>query len=280
MSASEEKKMPAKDSNPSRMGSVTVMIGRIPILDVEPVIDCGRRPVKAVTGESFEVLATVFREGHEMLGADVILHDPHGSAGPRIRMRELVPWTDRYGAEVTVTSVGAWQFHIEAWGDPFAHWYHDAGIKIPRGQDVELMLAEGALLFDRAMRRAREPMRAVLAAVSARLRDPAIPAADRLAAAADPEVTAIIDAHPLREHLTRSRKIPRRRAQGTGGLRRLVRVLPAVRRGEIRPDGPDGADLGNPSNGGAAARRHCRDGFRRGLPAADSPDRVHRKERP
>jgi len=200
--------MPAKDSKPSRMGSVTVMIGRIPILDVEPVIDCGRRPVKAVTGESFEVLATVFREGHEMLGADVILHDPHGRAGPRIRMRELVPWTDRYGAEVTVTSMGAWQFHIEAWGDPFAHWYHDAGIKIPRGQDVELMLAEGALLFDRATRRAREPMRAVLAAVSARLRDAAIPAADRLAAASDPEVTAIIDAHPLREHLTRSRRFP------------------------------------------------------------------------
>jgi len=45
------------------------VIGRIPILDVQPVLECGRRPAKAVAGETFEVSATIFREGHEMLGA-------------------------------------------------------------------------------------------------------------------------------------------------------------------------------------------------------------------
>ncbi|MHC3475627.1 maltotransferase domain-containing protein, partial [Streptomyces sp. 7R007] len=30
-------------------------IGRIPILDVRPVVHHGRRPAKAVTGESFEI---------------------------------------------------------------------------------------------------------------------------------------------------------------------------------------------------------------------------------
>ncbi|NDU76821.1 DUF3416 domain-containing protein, partial [Actinomadura sp. DSM 109109] len=44
-------------------------LGRIPILDVEPVVGCGRWPAKAVVGESVEVSATVFREGHERLGA-------------------------------------------------------------------------------------------------------------------------------------------------------------------------------------------------------------------
>ncbi len=197
----------AEEKKPPKMGSFTGMIGRIPILDVEPVIDCGRRPVKAVAGESFEVSATVIREGHEMLGADVVLQDPGGAAAARIRMRGLAPGTDRYGGEVTVTSVGAWQFYVEAWGDPIAHWYHDAGIKIPRGQDVELMLAEGALLFDRAARRIG-PGGHLLAAVAARLRDLAIPAADRLAAATDQEITALVYDYPLREHLTRSRKFP------------------------------------------------------------------------
>ncbi|HUK72836.1 MAG TPA: alpha-1,4-glucan--maltose-1-phosphate maltosyltransferase [Streptosporangiaceae bacterium] len=184
------------------------MIGRIPILDVEPVIDCGRRPAKAVTGESFEVYATVFREGHEMLGAEVVLQGPDGRAGPPVRMRELVPGTDRYGAEVIVTSIGSWQFYVEAWGDPFAHWYHDARIKIPRGQDVELMLADGAVLFDRAARRLRDPDRAVLVATAARLHDPAIPPADRLAAASAAEVISLVERCPLREHLSRSRKFP------------------------------------------------------------------------
>ena len=60
-------------------------------------------------------------------------------------------------ADVTVTSEGTWHFHVESWSDPIAHWDHDAGIKIPRGQDVELMLAEGALLFERAARAIRQP---------------------------------------------------------------------------------------------------------------------------
>ncbi|MGH3209600.1 MAG: maltotransferase domain-containing protein, partial [Trebonia sp.] len=133
------------------------MIGRIPILDIEPVVECGRRPAKAVAGETFQVSATVIREGHGMLGAAVVLRDPAGKNGPLIRMRQLAPGTDRYGADVTVTSEGTWYFHVESWSDPIAHWEHDAAIKVPRGQDVELMLSEGALLFERAARAIRQP---------------------------------------------------------------------------------------------------------------------------
>jgi len=184
------------------------VIGRIPIVDVEPVFECGRRPAKAVSGETFEVSATVFREGHEMLGAAVVPHDPQGTLGRRTSMQDLAPGTDRHGAQVTVTSEGLWQFHVEAWGDPIAHWHHDAAIKVPRGQDVELMLAEGALLFERATRRVGDPHRATLRAIAARLRDAAIPPVDRLAAATDAEVRAILEARPLREHVTKSRNFP------------------------------------------------------------------------
>ncbi|WP_344609794.1 maltotransferase domain-containing protein, partial [Streptomyces glaucus] len=43
--------------------SATPRIGRIPVQEVHPVVECGGRPAKAVVGESFEVSATVFREG-------------------------------------------------------------------------------------------------------------------------------------------------------------------------------------------------------------------------
>ncbi len=65
-------------------------------------------------------------------------------------MRELAEGSDRYGADVSADGEGLWHFQVEAWGDPVAHWQHDAAIKIPLGQDVALMLAEGALLFERA----------------------------------------------------------------------------------------------------------------------------------
>ncbi len=186
------------------------MIGRIAICDVQPVVDCGRRPAKAVAGETFEVSATVFREGHEMLGAGAVLLGPDGQRQAARPMSEVTPGTDRYAAEVTVTSEGRWRFQVEAWGDPIAHWRHDAGIKVPRGQDVELMMAEGAILFDRAARAPRRPPahRSALAAVAARLADPAIPPWDRLSAAADAEVTAILAAAPLRELVTRSAAYP------------------------------------------------------------------------
>ena len=177
---------------------------------MEPVLDCGRRPAKAVVGETFEVSATVFREGHEVPGAGVALRGPDGQRQPLARMREILPGLDRYAAEVTPDAEGRWRFHVEAWGDPIGHWRHDAGIKVPRGQDVELMLAEGAILFDRAARSPLRPIshRSALAAVAARLGDPGIAPWDRLAAADDEEIAAILDAAPLRELLTRSAVYP------------------------------------------------------------------------
>src|SRR5439155_8648925 len=126
------------------------------------------------------------------------------------RKGEILPGLDRYGAERTPDAERRCGFHVAAWGDPLGHWRHDAGIKIPRGQDVELMLAEGAILFDRAARSPTRPIRhrSALAAVAARLGDPGIAPWDRLAAADDEEITAILDEAPLRELLTRSAACP------------------------------------------------------------------------
>ena len=96
--------------NRTVVGSVTSVIGRIPILDLEPAVDCGARPVKAVAGETFAVSATVFREGHGLIGVAAVLRDPERNRGPLVRMRELAPGTDRYGADVTVTAEGLWRF--------------------------------------------------------------------------------------------------------------------------------------------------------------------------
>jgi starch synthase (maltosyl-transferring) len=191
------------------------VIGRIPILDVEPSVECGRRPAIAVAGETFQVSATIFREGHGSVNAAVVLRDPDRIAGPLVYMRELAPGTDRWGADVTVTGEGLWRFHVESWGDPIASWHHDAAIKIPAGQDVELMLAEGALLFERAARRIPLPpgasrpaaARAALRGLAAKLRDRGLTPWDRLAAAEDPEIAAILLRWPLREHVTRSRPL-------------------------------------------------------------------------
>ncbi|WP_413807075.1 alpha-1,4-glucan--maltose-1-phosphate maltosyltransferase [Streptomyces sp. OE57] len=185
------------------------MIGRIPILDIRPLIDCGRRPAKAVVDETFEVSATVFREGHDAVNANVVLRDPSGRSGPWTPMRELTPGTDRWGAEVTPGAPGRWTYTVEAWSDPVATWRHHARIKIPAGIDTDLVLEEGARLHERAAAGVpkNDGREAVLAAVDG-LRDERRPVADRLAAALAPDVTAALDRHPLRELVSSSRPMP------------------------------------------------------------------------
>ncbi|WP_329072514.1 alpha-1,4-glucan--maltose-1-phosphate maltosyltransferase [Streptomyces sp. NBC_01429] len=196
------------------------MIGRIPVLDVAPLVDCGRRPTKAVRGESFQVTATVFREGHDAVAANVVLMDPGGRPGPWTPMAELAPGTDRWGAEVTPTEEGRWTYTVEAWSDPVATWRHAASVKIPAGddpKDIALVLAEGARLYDRAAAGVpkRDGREAVLAAADT-LRDTSLPARARLEAALAPEVDAALARHPLRDLVTASRPVPllveRRRA--------------------------------------------------------------------
>ncbi|AIJ13252.1 alpha-1,4-glucan:maltose-1-phosphate maltosyltransferase 1 [Streptomyces lividans] len=201
--------MPATHHSSATSAERPTVVGRIPVLDVRPVVQRGRRPAKAVTGESFEVSATVFREGHDAVGANVVLRDPRGRPGPWTPMRELAPGTDRWGATVTAGETGTWSYTVEAWGDPVTTWRHHARIKIPAGLDTNLVLEEGARLYERAAADVpgREDRRELLAAVDA-LRDESRPAASRLAAALTPQVDAVLARHPLRDLVTSSDPLP------------------------------------------------------------------------
>ncbi|WP_251058504.1 MULTISPECIES: alpha-1,4-glucan--maltose-1-phosphate maltosyltransferase [unclassified Streptomyces] len=184
--------------------------GRIPVVDVRPRVDDGRRPARAVPGEVFEVSATVFREGHDSVAANVVLTDPDGRPGEWTPMRLVAPGTDRYAAQVSADREGDWTYRVEAWTDPVATWRHTAEIKIPAGLDVELVLEEGALLLERAADAFNVRERTPLVTAAQRMRDTALPAQERLDAASRPIVTALLLARPLRDLTTSSDPYPLR----------------------------------------------------------------------
>ncbi|CAL9588576.1 Alpha-1,4-glucan:maltose-1-phosphate maltosyltransferase 1 [Streptomyces sp. enrichment culture] len=199
---------PAPAPEPASTAPAT-SVGRIPVLDVRPMVREGRRPAKAVPGETFEISATVFREGHDAVAANVVLKDPEGRPGPFTRMRELAPGTDRWGATVTAGTPGLWTYAVEAWGDPVTTWRHHAQIKIPAGMDTEVVLEEGARLYERAAAGVPDShTRGVLLAAVDALRDESRPAASRLAAALTPGVDAVLARYPLRELVTSSEPLP------------------------------------------------------------------------
>ena len=184
------------------------MVGRIPVMDVMPLVDLGRHPAKATVGERLPVSATVFREGHDELAAEVVLVDATGERRSPVRMSKLPEPVDRYRAWVTPDREGAWTFEVHAWSDVVGTWLHDAPIKIEAGVDVDLMFTEGRLILERILDGGEggpgdapltpaetEVLRGALAAAT----DADRPVEARLAQLTSPEVVAALNAHPLRE---------------------------------------------------------------------------------
>jgi starch synthase (maltosyl-transferring) len=186
------------------------MVGRIPVMDVSPVVECGRYPAKAAVGEAFPVTATIFREGHDELNADLVVTGPDGKRRPPVRMSKDATEPDIWHASFTPDTVGAWTFEIESWSDPVATWRHNAEIKIPAGIDVDLMFTEGALLLERladALPKKGTPRKTVADALTA-VRDTTRPEPVRYAAAVSPQVDALLAEHPLRDLVTTTGPYP------------------------------------------------------------------------
>lgn len=176
-------------------------ITRIPIVDVTPVIENGAWPAKAVEREAFPVQATIFREGHDLFGAECVLFDPHGHEVQTCPMVDVRPGEFRFEGWLTPQTTGDYTFAVRAWSDPIATWKHNAAVKIDNNQDINLVFLEGVALFKRAqmqMKRGSEA-RAILRDAIAVMSRKRMSAKVRLEAATSPEVTAALYQYPLRE---------------------------------------------------------------------------------
>ncbi len=119
---------------------------RIQIEDVWPQLDCGRYPVKRSVGDSVEVWATIFRDGHEALGAAVLHRAPGSAVWEETPMRQVE--ADRWTGTFTIDVCGRWEFTVQAWVDRFESWREELRRKVEAGQtDLEGELAEGAVLL-------------------------------------------------------------------------------------------------------------------------------------
>jgi starch synthase (maltosyl-transferring) len=182
------------------------MVGRIAVTAISPSVSCGQYSARAVTGETVTVGATVFREGHDAVAADVVVHDPHGARLPFLRMAPGDAGTDRWWASFVVpdqpASEGLWTFTVEAWSDPLGTWWHDAPLKVEAGVDVDVMLEEGARLYAQAAAAVPDEQRGRIEGLVHVLRDGGRDPLDRLAAATGDDVVALLSAHPIRELVT------------------------------------------------------------------------------
>lgn len=124
--------------------------GRLPILNVSPTVEAGRWPAKAYVGEVIPFSASVFREGHDALGAELLLTTPSGKLECH-RMTAGAPGSDLWHTKVLIRESGNYSFQIRAFADEFETWHHNATIKVAVGVDEELMMLEGVSVFEKAL---------------------------------------------------------------------------------------------------------------------------------
>ena len=181
-------------------------IGRIPIMEVSPVVDGGRFPASCVQGESLSLSANTFREGHDAMGVQAVLLAPDGTEH-RHRMDSINPGLDLWETIVRPETTGHWSFRIEAFSAPYDTWAHTAEVKIPAGLDVELVAAEGITVLSRVLDEIEAGTRpagdgAVVKAAIGSLRDTSLSATSRVAPALAADLRGILWERPLREGVT------------------------------------------------------------------------------
>jgi starch synthase (maltosyl-transferring) len=173
-------------------------IGRIPILAVTPAVDNGRWPAKAFAGEVVPFAATAFREGHDLIGVELLLDAPGGEHSTH-RMASVAEGTDTWRTLVQLDSEGEWRFRVRAFADDYGTWLHDAGLKVPAGVDVELMFTIGSGMLTAASKDQQRStsQRRYIAASAKAVVDATRTPAERLSAATDQRLLDLLAERPI-----------------------------------------------------------------------------------
>src|SRR4029077_14697683 len=126
---------------------------RVIIESVRPTVECGRFPAKAAAGQSLEVSADIFADGHDQLMA-VVRHGPppRGRAAARREEVALQPvGNDHWRGLITPEQVGPWEFEVVGVADAYGSWARDLRLRIEAGQEVTVELEDGAQMVDRRL---------------------------------------------------------------------------------------------------------------------------------
>ena len=121
---------------------------RVVIESIEPEIDAGRYPIKRIVGDSVEVEASVFADGHDHVAARLLFRFAETTTWTIIPMRPLA--NDRWRGEFPVAQVGEYLYTIAGWIDHFDTWRSDLEKRIAAGQDIGVDLLNGAQLVEQA----------------------------------------------------------------------------------------------------------------------------------
>ncbi len=147
---------------------------RVVVRAVAPTVDGGRFPIKRVVGERVDVTADVYADSHDHIAAVVrsrpVGHDEWFES--RMTMTEV--GLDGWSASFRVSSMGRWEYQVQAWIDHFSSWQDALRKKAAADVDVESHLAAGEILLRDMIGRRRSDAHAAIRTTAATLTDTSV----------------------------------------------------------------------------------------------------------
>jgi starch synthase (maltosyl-transferring) len=171
----------------------------IVIENVEPELNCGRYAIKREVGDTLEVSADIFKEGHDAIAASI-----------RYRAEDETEWreepmafveNDRWTGTCRLERNLRYHYTVVAWTDLFGSWVSDLRKKFGAAQDVSGELLEGAKIVRGAVGRAHGEDRARMELLLHEMTTDDAQAA-RVAVATDPALLHLVARYPDRSDLT------------------------------------------------------------------------------
>ena len=126
---------------------------RIIIEHVRPQVNGGQFPIKRVPGESVDVQAHIFSDGHDRVAAEILYREKGSKRWNSSHLRHT--GNDEWGGRFVVEKMGGYEYTVRGWVDHFLTWQQDLKKKVAAGQDVAVDLQIGADLLSSSARRAK-----------------------------------------------------------------------------------------------------------------------------
>ncbi|OCW56970.1 alpha-1,4-glucan--maltose-1-phosphate maltosyltransferase [Hoeflea olei] len=164
---------------------------RLVVEAVTPTVEGGDFPVKRVVGDTVEVEAAIFADGHEQLAAELRWRSLDGEDWQSARMNPLGR-NDLWQGEFTLERLGAHEFVIETWLDLFGAFRRDFAKKRDAGVAQPVDHADGRALIARAIKRAKGSTQKQLKVFAKRIGE-AGSEEDSAALLLDPDLAALMD---------------------------------------------------------------------------------------
>ena len=183
------------------------MLQRVVVEALHPQVDCGRFPIKRVSGDEVVVTADVHADGHDTLAAALLWRRDGGAAWREAPMAPL--GNDRWRARFTVDAIGLYEYTVEGWIDHFTTWREELSKKFDAGEDVSSELVEGAALVRAAIGRQgggsahRDADDQSLQDAAAAIEDQDAPQSTRVAASLSAGLGSLMSRRPDRSRATR-----------------------------------------------------------------------------